>query len=187
MTGPRKPAPGRLIVGGCPEGFDARHLARTTASAGGPVVHVVRDDTRLAAMRAALGFFAPELPVLTFPAWDCLPYDRISPNAEIAAARLATLAALADGFAAQAVILTTINAATQRVPPRAAMRAACFSAAVGERLDMAGLRAWLARMGFQQAPTVTEPGEYAVRGGIVDVFPPGTGGPVRLDLFGDVL
>ena len=82
------------------------------------MVHVARDDARLAAMRAALRFFAPELPVLAFPAWDCLPYDRISPNPEIAAARMATLAALAGGFDRPAAVLTTVNAATQRVPAR---------------------------------------------------------------------
>jgi transcription-repair coupling factor (superfamily II helicase) len=115
--------PGRLLVGGCPEGFDARYLAEVVARAGGPVVHVLRDDARLVSMRAALRFFAPELPVLTFPAWDCLPYDRISPNGEIAAARMATLAALAGGFARPAALLTTLNAATQRVPPRAVVAA----------------------------------------------------------------
>ncbi len=179
--------PGRLLVGGCPEGFDARWLAGVVARAGGPVVHVARDDARLASLAAALGFFAPEIPVIAFPAWDCLPYDRMSPNPEIAAARTATLAALARGFDRKAAILTTVNAATQRVPPRAALMAASFTAETGGRIDLDGLRAYLARMGFQQAPTVTEPGEFAVRGGIIDVFPPGPGGPVRLDLFGDVL
>jgi glycerol kinase len=111
-------APGRLTVSGCPEGFDARHLAATIDRAEGPVVHVVRDDTRLAALAASLRFFAPGLPVLRFPAWDCLPYDRISPNPEIAAARMATLAALAGGFDRPAAVLTTLNAATQRVPAR---------------------------------------------------------------------
>ena len=187
MKSERPLTPGRLIVGGCPEGYDARVLADTLARAGGPVLHVARDDARLAAMRAALGFFAPEVPVLTFPAWDCLPYDRISPNPEIAAARMATLAALADGFGRPAVVLTTINAATQRIPARAVLREASFTAQVGQRIDMAALRGYLARMGFQQAPTVTEPGEFAIRGGLIDIYPPGMGGPVRLDLFGDVL
>ena len=85
MTSQSPLTPGRLLVGGCPEGFDARHVAATIARAGGPVVHVARDDARLASLRAALRFFAPEIPVLTFPAWDCLPYDRISPGPEIAA------------------------------------------------------------------------------------------------------
>src|SRR5262245_25605008 len=123
MTELRPLAPGRLLVGGCPEGYDARHLAATIARAAGPVIHVVRDDARLAALRAALRFFAPELPVLAFPAWDCLPYDRISPGAEIAARRMATLAALAAGFARPAAVLTTVNAATQRVPAREVLAA----------------------------------------------------------------
>ena len=97
------------------------------------MVHVARDDARLAAMRAALRFFAPELPVLAFPAWDCLPYDRISPNPEIAAARMATLAALAGGFDRPAAVLTTVNAATQRVPAREVLAGASFTAAVGAR------------------------------------------------------
>jgi transcription-repair coupling factor (superfamily II helicase) len=179
--------PGRLLVGGCPEGLDARYLAETITRAGGPVIHVLRDDARLAAMRAALRFFAPGLPVLTFPAWDCLPYDRISPNGEIAAARMAALAALAGGFDRPAAILTTLNAATQRVPPRAVVAAASHTATVGRPVDVAALRGYLARMGYQQAPTVTEPGEFAVRGGLIDLWPPGSRLPVRLDLFGDVL
>jgi transcription-repair coupling factor (superfamily II helicase) len=187
MTREAPLSPGRLVVGGCPPGFDARHLARTIARATGPVIHVARDDARLSAMRSALRFFAPELPTLSLPAWDCLPYDRISPNPEVAAARMATLAALAGGFDRPAAILTTLNAVTQRLPPAETLRDASWRAKVGDRIDLAKLRDYLARMGFQAAPTVTEPGEFAVRGGIVDIFPPGRGGPVRLDLFGDVL
>jgi transcription-repair coupling factor (superfamily II helicase) len=187
MTELRPLASGRLLVGGCPEGFDARYLAEAVTRAGGPVVHVARDDARLAAMRASLRFFAPELPVLAFPAWDCLPYDRISPNGEIAAARVATLAALAAGFDRKAAVLTTVNAATQRVPAREVVAGASFTAEVGGRLDVGRLRGYLARMGYGQAPTVTEPGEFAVRGGLIDLYPPGARGPVRLDLFGDVV
>ncbi len=84
-------------------------------------------------------------------------------------------------------MLTTVNAATQLVPARDVLRAASFTAEVGQRLDLAELRSYLARMGYQAAPTVTEPGEFAVRGGLIDLWPPGGRGPVRLDLFGDVL
>ena len=187
MTETRPLVAGRLLVGGCPEGFDARYLAGIVARARGPVVHVARDDARMAAMRASLRFFAPELPVLAFPAWDCLPYDRISPNGDIAARRMATLAALADGFGRPAVVLTSVNAATQRVPSRAVLAQASFTAEVGGRVDVAALRGYLGRMGYGQAPTVTEAGEFAVRGGIVDIWPPGAKAPVRLDLFGDAL
>ena len=86
----------RITVSGAPEGFDARLLLEEAERAGGCVLHVARDDKRLAAMEAALAFFAPDVPVLRFPGWDCLPYDRVSPNADIAAARMATLAAFAQ-------------------------------------------------------------------------------------------
>jgi transcription-repair coupling factor (superfamily II helicase) len=175
-----------LLLGGAPEGFDGRLVARELAR-GAPVVHVARDDKRMEAMRAALAFFAPEAAVLRFPAWDCLPYDRVSPNPEIAAARMATLAALAQGMAGPFVLLTTVNAATQRIPAREVLGGSTFSARVGARVDEGALRGFLARMGFSPAATVAEPGDYAIRGGIVDIFPPGPGGPVRLDLFGDVL
>ncbi len=141
----------------------------------------------LAAMRAALAFFAPDMPVFIFPGWDCLPYDRVSPNPDISAARMATLAALAHQMPERFVLLTTLNAATQKVPARVVLREAAFSARVGGRVDEGALRKFLVRMGFSQSPTVMEPGDYAVRGGIIDIFPPGEAGPVRLDLFGDVL
>ncbi|MFU8776584.1 MAG: transcription-repair coupling factor [Roseovarius sp.] len=176
-----------ITVGGAPEGFDATLILAEVAKTGAPVLHIARDDKRLAAMQAALRFFAPDMPVMTFPGWDCLPYDRVSPNAEISATRMATLAGLAHGGPSHFVLLTTLNAATQRVPACAVLRGAAFVASVGERIDERALREFLVRMGFTQAPTVTEPGDYALRGGIIDIYPPGEGGPVRLDLFGDVL
>ncbi|MDW4497801.1 transcription-repair coupling factor [Sulfitobacter sp. D35] len=179
--------PAHITLSGAPEGFDARLLIEELEKSSAPVLHVARDDKRLAAMRAALRHYAPELPVVVFPAWDCLPYDRVSPNADISAQRMATLAGLVHGMPERFALLTTLNAATQRVPARAVLRDAAFSARVGARIDEGGLRDFLVRMGFVQSPTVTEPGDYAVRGGIIDIYPPGDLGPVRLDLFGDVL
>ncbi|MDP3263305.1 MAG: transcription-repair coupling factor [Tabrizicola sp.] len=176
----------RILLGGAPEGYDARLLARELGR-GKPVIHVARDDKRAEAMRAALAVTAPEAVVLEFPAWDCLPYDRVSPNPEITARRMATLATLADGLGGPFVLLTTLNAATQRVPARAVVRASSFRARVGDRVDEARLKGFLARMGFSPVSTVAEPGDYALRGGIIDIFPPGPGGPIRLDFFGDVL
>ena len=177
----------RIHLGGAPEGFDARLLAQEVANADRPVIHVARDDKRAEAMAQALAFLAPGLSVLRFPAWDCLPFDRVSPNPEIASARMATLAALAHGVPGPYVLLTTLSAAQQRVPARDTVAGASFAAQVGRRIDEGALRAWLVRMGFAQSPTVTEPGDFAIRGGIFDIFPPGETGPVRLDLFGDVL
>ncbi len=180
-------APNHVTVGGGPEGFDAQLVLKEIARSGGPVCHIARDDKRMEAMRAALAFFAPDMPVFVFPGWDCLPYDRVSPNADISAARVATLAALVHQMPQRFVLLTTLNAATQRVPARAMLREAAFTARVDQRIDEDALRNFLVRMGFTQSPTVMEPGDYAIRGGIIDIFPPGESGPVRLDLFGDVL
>ncbi|MEO1346327.1 MAG: transcription-repair coupling factor [Pseudomonadota bacterium] len=176
-----------LSVGGAPEGFDARLVLGEVEKTQRPVIHVARDDKRMAQMAEALRFFAPDMPVLNFPGWDCLPYDRISPNADISAARMATLAGLVHGGPKQGVLLTTLNAATQYVPAREILKDAAFIAEVDRQINEEALRAFLVRMGFVQSPTVMEPGDYAIRGGIIDIFPPGESGPVRLDLFGDVL
>jgi transcription-repair coupling factor (superfamily II helicase) len=177
----------RIILGGAPEGFDAHLLARELAR-GAPVVHVARDDKRAEAMRVALSVMAPDTVVIDLPAWDCLPYDRMSPNPAISARRMATLAALAQGAVpGNFVLLTTLSAAMQRVPARAVLREAAFSARVGDRTDVEALKGFLVRMGFSPVSTVAEPGDYAIRGGIIDLWPPGQRGPVRLDFFGDVL
>jgi transcription-repair coupling factor (superfamily II helicase) len=176
----------RILLGGAPEGYDARLLLRELQR-GHTVLHVARDDKRAEAMRSALAVWAPEVPVLDFPAWDCLPYDRVSPNPEISSRRMATLALLADGLPGAYVVLSTLNAVTQRIPARDLVRASSFRAKVGDRVDEQRLKSFLARMGFTPVSTVAEPGDYAIRGGIVDIYPPGPGGPVRLDFFGDVL
>ena len=80
----------KLILSGTPEGYDAKAILDEMARADAPVLHVARDDKRMAAMQAALRFFAPSMPVVVFPGWDCLPYDRVSPNADISAQRMAT-------------------------------------------------------------------------------------------------
>src|SRR6056297_2692690 len=124
----------KIIVGGAPEGFDAKLILNEVARSEGPVIHVARDDKRMVATAAALRFFAPDMPVITFPGWDCLPYDRVSPNADIAATRMATLAGLVHGGPERFVLLTTLNAATQRVPARSVLKDAAFVAKVGNRI-----------------------------------------------------
>ena len=135
-----------------------------------------------------VGFFAPGLEVAVLPAWDCLPYDRVSPNADIMAQRLDTLARLLEaGDEQPRLVITTVNALVQKVPPPEALRSGLFAASAGQRIDRAGLLACLARNGYRRSGTVVEPGEYAVRGGIIDIFPSGSERPLRLDLFGDEL
>jgi transcription-repair coupling factor (superfamily II helicase) len=178
-----------------PEGMDALVLGRLclaeAARSGTPplMVHIARDDRRLEALAAALAFFTPAVKTLAMPAWDTVPYDRIGPNAEIMARRITTLSrlALATSRKDPTILLTTANAMLQRVPPRAFMRNALKPIAPGQRMDMNRLIQRLSHGGFTRSGTVMEPGEFAVRGGILDVFPPGRLSPVRLDFFGDTL
>ena len=174
-----------VSVHGAPEGFDALLLARRRAETDAPVLHVCRDDARMARMAEALGFFAPGVEVLRFPAWDCLPYDRVSPNAEIVAERVTTLTRLLEPGERPRVLVTTVNALVQRVPPREVFAGSTMELKRGGRVKPERLAAFLEANGYNRTGTVMEPGEYALRGGIVDLFPAGESDPVRLDLFGD--
>ncbi len=176
-----------VAVYGAPEGFDAALLARRRAEHGGVVLHVARDDARMARMAEALGTMVPDIEVLRFPAWDCLPYDRISPKPELVAERVATLARLLAPPSKPTIVLTTVNALVQRVPPRASFLGRSLTLAVGAPVDAPDLMCFLEGNGYGRTATVLEPGEFAVRGGIIDVFPAGSEEPVRLDLFGDQL
>ena len=176
-----------INLSGAPDGFDANILSNFISEKQKSIIFVARDDKRLDLMRKSLWFFSPNIPVLNFPSWDCLPYDRVSPNADVSSARMATLAALSSGFEAPIVLLTTLNAITQYIPNRTIVSNNSFVAIVGRTINVKELRAYFSKMGFVQTPTVTEPGDYAIRGGIIDVFPPGEIGPVRMDLFGDEL
>ncbi|HLZ01363.1 MAG TPA: transcription-repair coupling factor [Bradyrhizobium sp.] len=150
---------------------------------------VCRDGPRMQQLARALEFFAPDLPVLQFPAWDCQPYDRVSPHGGILAQRLTTLARLSrlTGSERPLIVLTTVNAIVQRVPAREAVAAQALSVAPGQVVPMDSIVAWLEHNGYTRSSTVREPGEYAVRGGILDLFPAGLDQPVRFDFFGDSL
>ena len=175
------------------EGLVLADLARAIAAKkDAPAISlavICRDGQRMATLSKALSFFAPEVQLLEFPAWDCLPYDRVSPNAVAIAQRMTTLSRLARvrGRDKPSVLMTTVNAALQRVPARDFVATHALSVAPGNVIGMQGIVGWLELNGFVRASTVREPGEYAVRGGILDLYPPGMDMPVRLDFFGDAL
>jgi transcription-repair coupling factor (superfamily II helicase) len=175
------------------EGLVVADLARAIAASKNPpaisLALVSRDGPRMAAASRAIAFFAPDIEVLEFPAWDCLPYDRVSPHPAVLAQRVMTLARLSRivGREHPAVLLTTVNAVLQRVPERAVIAKQSLSVAPGNVAPMASIIQWLELNGFNRAATVREAGDYAVRGGIVDLFAPGMDAPVRLDFFGDTL
>jgi transcription-repair coupling factor (superfamily II helicase) len=181
--------PGDLLLAGAPEGFDALVMSDIARARSGLTVFVARDPSRASAFSDALAFFAPEMEVLSFPAWDCLPYDRVGPSASVAARRMGTLTRLVRGLGDKAPIMlvTTAPALMQRVPPRASVEQAGYAATVGNSVEIGALERYFAINGYQRASTVSERGEFAVRGGVIDVFPPTADEPVRLDLFGDTL
>jgi transcription-repair coupling factor (superfamily II helicase) len=179
-------------VFGMPEGEDARDIARRAQALmpeDGVHVHVAMDDAHMARLGEQAAFFAPAVKIISFPAWDCLPYDRVSPSGEIVSKRLEALALLqewqSDKKRYPRLLLTTVNAVTQRVMPRKTLQNAAFIARKGGKISQAALESFLSSNGYARTDTVREAGEFAFRGGIVDLFPSGHEQPVRLDLFGE--
>ena len=173
-----------------PEGFDALLIqeiaAQAKTGAGRVHLHIARDDQRMTRLRETLAFFAPDLTVLPFPAWDCLPYDRISPHRDLLAERVTSLCRLLERKEDEpCVVVTTVNALLQRVIPREALRERHLELTVGGSLPMETLFPFFEENGYQRVDTVEQPGEYAQRGGLLDLFPAGSETPYRVDLFGD--
>ncbi|MBI1392490.1 MAG: transcription-repair coupling factor [Alphaproteobacteria bacterium] len=181
---------GALQVYDAPDGAAAMALAEAARTRGGLVAFVARDAAQASAMSAALDFLAPDIPKTAYPAWDCLPYDRASPSPNVSTNRMAALSWLAarnPDHPAPQFLITTANAVIQRTPPIDVVKGAAFSATPGAVVAMADLTAYLGANGYSRASTVREPGEFAVRGGLVDIYPPGADEPFRLDFFGDSL
>lgn len=177
----------RTIVNGLPEGYDALFLADLLRTGHCPdILHICRDDVRLATLAAEIRFFAPDLDVLLLPAWDCVPYDRVSPSTDIAAQRVDTLTRLAGPPSGKPrLVISTVAAVTQRIPRRQIFNGAVFRILSGKPLNVDALMGYFARNGYVRSAQVMETGEYAVRGSIIDLYPPGTEEPLRIDLFGD--
>ena len=179
-----------LTLAAVPTGFLpwlAADLARAAFGTGNSrrLVIVAADEAAMRALTDTIPAFAPEVEVLGFPAWDCLPYDRASPALRVMAERMATLHALQQPLTRPQVLVTTVNAAAQRVltPFRIRQFTRVFKEGVAiERDKLAEL---LQANGYQRSDSVHDAGEYAVRGSIVDLYPAGAAQAIRLDFFGD--
>ncbi|MEO7178558.1 MAG: DEAD/DEAH box helicase, partial [Allosphingosinicella sp.] len=174
-----------MTLAGAPAGFLPWLAADLARAATGRAVFIAPDEAAMRHLQDAAGYFAPELEVLAFPAWDCLPYDRASPSLRASSERLATLHALQRKADRPQLLVTTVNAATQRTLTPFRVRQLVARLAPGERIDMAKLSALLSANGYHRTETVQDAGEYAVRGGILDLFPAGESDGLRLDFFGD--
>ncbi|MDO6413222.1 transcription-repair coupling factor [Sphingomonas sp. BIUV-7] len=179
-----------LTLAGAPTGFLPWLMADLARAAvkngkGGRAVFVAPDEIGMRAVAEAARFFAPEVETITFPAWDCLAYDRASPSLRATSERLAALHMLQHKVTAPQLLVTTVNAITQRTLTPFRIRQLAATLAPGERIDRDALAELLQANGYVRTDTVHEAGEYAVRGGLVDLFPSGESRALRLDFFGD--
>ncbi len=174
-----------LTLAGVPTGFEPWLLADLARAAKTRAVFIAPDEAAMRAIAATAPTFAPELEVLTFPAWDCLPYDRASPTLRVMAERMATLHRLQQVAKGPQLLLTTVNAVAQRTLTPFRIRQLVARLAPKERIGRDRLAAQLQANGYIRVETVADAGEFAVRGGLVDLFPSGEEQALRLDFFGD--
>lgn len=170
------------------EGLILSQLCANEKSGKG-IVHICANAQELASIEESLSFFAPWLDVVVLPAWDCLPYDRVSPSTQTIASRIEALNRIANikEDDASILVLTTANSLLQRLVPANVLVGQQFSMAPGNSVNMDKLVERLVGEGFDRTSTVRERGEFAIRGGILDLFVPGEEEPIRLDFFGDTL
>jgi transcription-repair coupling factor (superfamily II helicase) len=174
-----------LNLSSIPTGFTPLLLADLARAAKARTLFVAADDAAMRNLAETIPFFASELEILQFPAWDCLPYDRASPSLSITAERMAMLNALQAPAQAKQLVLTTINAIAQRVITPFRIRQIGATLASGVSISREKLAALLQANGYFRVDTVAEAGEFAMRGSLVDLIPAGSEDGLRLDFFGD--
>ena len=187
---PPLPHSGHEIVwGGLHGAATGLSLVEAMQQADAPLLVVLDDARQLQMLQLEIEFFysrpTPAMPVAEFPSWECLPYDRLSPHRELVSERLRLLHQLPQ--LRRGIVLTTGANLMQRLPPREYIMGHSFSLKVGQQLAPDALRARLSEANYAAVQQVAAPGEFAVRGGLIDVFPMGEAQPMRLDLFDDEL
>ncbi len=167
-----------------PAGYDAFLLARIAAGADKDILYIVSSGIELEQTVDILQYLNPKLNVLAFPAWDTVPYDRVSPNVNILSARIETLSKLVQNpSSTPRVIVTSIGAVVQKLPPKKIFLNSRRSFKTGGKLNFNDFIHYAAVNGYTKVEQVMEPGEFAVRGDIIDIFPTGAEQPLRIDLF----
>ncbi len=160
----------------------ALYLAAAAKRLPGPLLVLTADAATAAQLEEELRFFAPgSLPILPFPGYETLPYDQFSPHPDIISQRLRALARVP--LLRTGIVIADLPTALQRLPPRAFVDGHALSLKVGEELDLEAFRLRLTAAGYASMPQVGEPGEFAIRGSLFDIFPMGSEAPLRIDLF----
>ncbi len=176
-----------ITVSSVPEGYDAFLLDKFAHNSSQDLLYVVSDGVELQRCADILEYLAPKLEILRFPAWDTVPYDRVSPNVNVISQRIDTLAALAlkPTSSKPRVIITSVGALMQKLPPAKIFLNSSREVKAGGKLNFNDFLHYAAVNGYNRVEQVIEPGEYAVRGDIIDIFPVGSEEPLRIDLFDD--
>ncbi|MDP5370015.1 MAG: transcription-repair coupling factor, partial [Pseudomonadota bacterium] len=172
--------------GGVTSAYTAFYCLNQFVKSKKSLVFVVPRDGCIHDLVDQLKAIAPAHNVLSFPGWDCLPYDRVSPSSDITHIRLSTLYALLESKV-PFILITSVSGIGQRLPPPSLMKAHNHTLSIGDKVSRDSLLALLIEQGCNRVEAVYEMGEFAVRGGLIDVFAPGAPLPVRLDFFGDEL
>ena len=170
----------------CVDGAQSYYLS-TNSAIGKPIIHISRDDVELKREAIGLSIFAPDIEIYRLPAWDCLPYDRLSPHGDIIGERISTLIQLASQNTQEkkVVILLTINSFLQKLPPKPFFKNASLILKRGNNHKLSEISSFFNNCGFNRTNTVREYGEFAIRGDIVDIFPDPASYPYRIDFFGE--
>lgn len=171
-------------LSGIPKGYDAVVLSKM-AYDHGTLVHIVADGVRAGFLMDALSVVAPDIEVLSFPNWDTVPYDRVSPRPDVIGTRIDTLSHILSPSKKPRIIITTASAVMQKLPPKEFFKDTALTVHEGDILPFEKLRSFLTKNSYNHQATVMEVGEYAIRGGIIDLFPAGFENPIRVDFFGD--
>ncbi len=168
-----------------PAGSEVFSLIKLSRNSPCGLVHIAKNDLYLEKIHELLSFFSKEIEVMELPAWDTNPYDKTSPNSEIISKRLETLTRISGGLKKNQVLLTTANAINQKLIPIEVIKKSSLSVKVKQKIKREDLLSFLVNNSYANISSASDHGEFAVRGSIIDIYPPSSEFGIRIDFFGD--
>lgn len=168
-----------------PAGLVATRLAAALKDAGQPTCYVALSESAAAEIAAAVSALFPDLPLLVLPPWDCLPYDRLPPSPHCMGRRMDALRIWRGPGDASRLLVTSLEAMLQRVPPATVIEGSKFDLAVGTPFDRKAFSEFVRQAGYIEEGVADDPGELVVREGVIDIYPAGAPGPMRIVLSED--
>ena len=174
---------GKTITSVC-DGYEA-FILKQMLNDKQSLIYIAADGVNLVQTATVLKYIAPDINVIEFPAWDTVPYDRVSPNNAVMAKRIEALSQIVFNDNKPLVIVTSIGAVIQKLPPIKIFKNARRMIKIGAKLNFNTLLHYVSMNGYTKVEQVMETGEYAIRGDIIDIFPSGAENPLRIDLFDD--